>query len=921
MDDKELFPDLSVDEGPKLLVAGRPPLDLLRRLLQEKTETERMAQMGRARKVPDLPEDEADDFLRGADPSLRQKYEDRVWSINLKRFEAPEDLIDTLRQAAETTDSPRKEISWKQTREEASRLARSGGLSEDAVLAWTRAQGLNAAQLQLAGQMLMESAERVRDATAWMKAAKDSGTLTNADRVAYRQLLARHAAIMQTYSGMAEEAGRTLNILRSVNQGTKANLYAGQIDDVLSMMGGPETTDQLIDALSDMDNLQAVNRFVGRAYNVRTSDMIHELWLNGLLSGVRTHEVNFLGSGLATMFVNAENLLAGVIGDTRTTLTRLVRRASTDPDAASVRDMLPYLYGEMMGFLDGVRLFGKAFRRGESSLDPMTKFEPTTGDSPRALDQPAVTAENIYAKIGWPPPNSGLAKALDLWFEYSPVGGRLPTRLLVAEDDFWKAINYRAAIHAGAYRRARKLAAEAGMAGDAEYISKMTAKILDELPPELHEEALKAAREATFTGANQPGGIWGNLEAAARGLRHIPVLGRYIVPFARTPINIMRFVYQRSPLGLTDPEVLSMIKAGGRQADVAVARIALGSGLMVVGGLMASSGWLTGTGPGKDQMGLHQGLRRQGWQRRSIRIPAGAFGPNDPPQDQFIQIERTDPVGLFLTLAADTYDIMQWAPDQETAEEIAADVAIAVAESFSDKTYLRGVADFFDAWVSDPKRFMGHWKNRLAGSFVPTIISDVNRQYFDRTRRMVQGVLDAWCARLPGCSKDLPPQRDLWGYEITEENFSMWRPLQVSEFKDYPAAQIDMELVLNRINLQRPNPVWRGIDLREFERVEKDGRRRNAYERFLELAGHVVKDERGLTLVESLTELVNSEVYRELLTPGPDGTRADEIRAEVIYYRELAREQLLTEFPELARVVAEAEKELDQAKGLPDLQF
>jgi hypothetical protein len=61
---------------------------------------------------------------------------------------------------------------------------------------------------------------------------------------------------------------------------------------------------------------------------------------------------------------------------------------------------------------------------------------------------------------------------------------------------------------------------------------------------------------------------------------------------------------------------------------------------------------------------------------------------------------------------------------------------------------------------------------------------------------------------------------------------------------------------------------------------------------------------------------MDSAYYKEVLTPGPDGTRYDEVMTEITFFRELAREQLLVEFPELGMAVDERQRKLEKAKGI-----
>jgi hypothetical protein len=57
-------------------------------------------------------------------------------------------------------------------------------------------------------------------------------------------------------------------------------------------------------------------------------------------------------------------------------------------------------------------------------------------------------------------------------------------------------------------------------------------------------------------------------------------LAKIFVPFFKTPSNIVGAVSERSPLALMMPSFYKAIKAGGAEADTALAKIALGTSVM-----------------------------------------------------------------------------------------------------------------------------------------------------------------------------------------------------------------------------------------------------------------------------------------------------------------------------------------------------
>lgn len=901
-------------EDPAVVEAGFNPFRGLLRTTREmgKQNLDDLMKRG-ARQLVEEPFKEVDEALKRfkalpkkAKPTWRPKIKGgKGWTFNLDHLEGADDVLKIIKETSEMIDEPKKVISWADTEVAAHKLADYGGVDPKQVMNWARTQGVNAEQLELAKIMMMESAELVQDATDFIYTRKASGALTDADMLGYMQIVNRHFGIQKSVSGMKSEAGRTLNIMKRLT-GAQGITYNGQVRDLLNVLGGDDHVRTLIDMLADADTTDALNKMTAQMSNVGWKDMAYEIWINGLLSGARTQEVNFFGSGLATLVGNIDQVMAGGIGDMRGLATYMVGRGHVHH--ANIKDMLPYMYGELKGTIDGLRIAARSMRTGTSAFDPSVKMEARVKGGFNPAQQPAVTVENLARLTGRPIPQGTLAKAADYFFDLSPVGGRLPTRFLVSADDYWKAINYRAHLHVEAYRMARAEALEQGIKDQAEYIGRRAPELISDMPQELHHTALQAARVATFTD-DPTGPLWGGLMGLAQGVRSIPVFGKMVVPFARTPVDLAKWATHHTPAALVDSQVLAAIRAGGPQADVALGKIATGSTIGIIAGLMYSSGFITGAGP-TEKRGLSAAERRLGIQKRSLRVPKGYYGNE---KDEFYDISRTDPVGMLLTIVADTLDVMAWSDDEATLDEIAGSISIAIAENFTSKTYLTGVADFFEAWVSDPKRFMGQWVEKLSGSMVPTLVADVNKHFFDKTQREVDGILNSWRSRIPGLSKSLPPRRNLWGYEITRDHFNMFNPFQYSEFAEKSHTDLDVEIYMNRWNITKPSPNWAGLDLRQFESADGS---RNAYDRYVELQGHIFEDERGMTLEESLLDLVRSDYYRKELTPGPDGTQKIDFMSEIIWFREQARLQLLQEFPDLGLAAEEKQRKQDKARGL-----
>jgi hypothetical protein len=94
-----------------------------------------------------------------------------------------------------------------------------------------------------------------------------------------------------------------------------------------------------------------------------------------------------------------------------------------------------------------------------------------------------------------------------------------------------------------------------------------------------------------------------------------------------------------------------------------------------------------------------------------------------------------------------------------------------VAQNVTSKTYLSGLAEFFDVMSSvsaDPENNNTRaqaWIERLAGTVVPSGVAQLERT-LDPGLSATNGIIEKIKSRLPGYSDDLPPRRNIFGEPI-----------------------------------------------------------------------------------------------------------------------------------------------------------
>jgi len=384
---------------------------------------------------------------------------------------------------------------------------------------------------------------------------------------------------------------------------------------------------------------------------------------------------------------------------------------------------------------------------------------------------------------------------------------------------------------------------------------------------------------------------------------------KVLLPFVRTPANILRYTFERTPLAPLMSQVRADIAAGGARADLAYARMTTGSMLMLTAADMAMSGNITGGGPSDPRE--KAALMRTGWQPYSVKIG-----------DRWYAYNRLDPIGSLLGMSSDLVEVLINSDTDDPnydAEEASIAIVAAVGANVMNKTYLSGLADFFEA-MGDPQRRAEGFVQRFAGSLVPAGVAEVARQV-DPYNREVYSMLDAMKRRTPGLSEELPPRRDIWGRPIEFKSgigwaYDVFSPIYSKKIKPEP---IDTEMLRLEAPVGTPSRkvVFDGISV-DLERYP------GVYSRYLELAGNELKHPAwGMGAKDFLNAVVTgkhpmSQIY-QIRSDGPDGGKAAMIAKTVSEYRAMAREQLLREYPALRDEVKERKRERQQLK-LPVMQ-
>ena len=668
------------------------------------------------------------------------------------------------------------------------------------------------------------------------------------------------------------------NIKNTVNEW---RTFGGKVED-------------FIEQLARADDANATQKVIAWATKNKTWNIANEVWINALLSNPTTHIVN-----MSSNFVNTflKPLEAGV-----GSLIRLENAKKYAKIRAEGANAITTLAG-LTKYLDDVVNYTRlSFKRSDGII---------AGSGATKLDNPT---QNLKGKVG--------------------TFVNTPTRFLNAEDEFFKQINYRARMYSIAVQKA--------LADNASKTKKVgsnlkTKKPITEFEAKVEQyfregfdetgtiginpDALKYAQEATFT--QELFGVFDKIQNIANNYPYV----RQIIPFVKTPINLMMAIVDRTPLGFARKQFRDDFfgRSGNlyRTAQVR-GQIATGFALITYANYLASTGQITGStslpsdAPIKSK-GLKDLNRSLGFQPYSLRTFNEETG-----KYEYYAFGRLDPFGAFLGLVADFHTFNNKLTQDELArvgnsmlltlyrqgEDVSGQLGTgtqlanyakagwsAFTRNVFSKTYLKGLTESLQVLTSDDPDRYGRLINAKFGSFYPNIFSKlVNDPYYRDARTLLDEAKKR--TGLGYVQKKYDFRGNAYKIEGSDEQRlfnGVFNPFTYSEQKIDPVAE---EIIRLGVNVPNVSQFYNGaIDLTLFQ--NKKGT--NAYDRLNEILNEVTIGNK--TLDQQLNDLINSDLYKNNLSDPiivdenvkNNGGKVREIRKLITRYHKLAEVELLNE--------------------------
>jgi hypothetical protein len=132
-----------------------------------------------------------------------------------------------------------------------------------------------------------------------------TGNNSNINLLKFNRSVERFSNVLKKLSGGTAEAGRVLRILREVPKAEKITDKA--LKDMITRLGGDAKLERIAE---DMLSVTSPERYAKEALKSSTWDKLMEVRINGMLSGIPTLAINFIGNTTTTLMSQVEDLVA-----------------------------------------------------------------------------------------------------------------------------------------------------------------------------------------------------------------------------------------------------------------------------------------------------------------------------------------------------------------------------------------------------------------------------------------------------------------------------------------------------------------------------------------------------------------------------------------------------------------------------------
>jgi hypothetical protein len=710
-------------------------------------------------------------------------------------------------------------------------------------------------------------------------------------------------------------------------------------DEMKRLLADPKVDEGLKDLMGAMDNLLETSSKEGLLNKVSKVGLLRDLWdltyKNGLLSATGTHLTNLSSSVTFMASTLATRQLAGIAGS--------IKRGFGLQAEVEIGEAASALAAVTHTWRDALRLGWVALktgttremREGQDVLsDAGVKFEvqsgkfnakdygPPTGYFKKFITDPLGIEDETYYK--------GINS-------YATFVSLLGNRPIMAMDEVTKFLGYRAELYTQAYRaseQAKRQARLDGKSGDEieEIGLKAMSDIFVNTPKAIDEAATDFSHMLTFsrrlTGASK----------AIQDLAQESLIGRINLPFVKSPIWVTSESMQNSMIAPLSSQWRKDMAAGGATRELAMAKWAMGSGIMIGAGSYVADGRITGGGPANQN--LRAVYLASGWRPYSFVFSDGEWDQEfvaflgkmrmDPSIGQdgklYVPFRGLDPIAGSLAMVADAVEYARYEDDQDLVAQVVLGAVWGLYNYVGQQpwlTALSSVTGAFSSTIENPKAsFKAAIESILSGGatyaiegspagifssargavarIVDPAAKDVSADpNEDMITKAARQAINKYRSKTPGLSEDLPDRYDMFGdpeYRDDPSNpgLSSLSGIRYQESKQRTSDKIVISLGLP---IQKPKRIIDVGDVKVKITPEE-------YQYWLSRIGKVKIGDNNVQ--KAIVETANMPGFNAL----GKNEKQETIREVYREFVNLAKEDLLERFPAISIRAQEAEAKL-----------
>jgi tryptophan 2,3-dioxygenase len=582
---------------------------------------------------------------------------------------------------------------------------------------------------------------------------------------------------LQITEGMAEQYIEKIGDVK---------LPAANSDEFKAMLADPETNANLkalIQKYVQLEDEMSQDALIDSVSKVGlVGDLIDRTWKNGLLTASGTHLVNLTGNTtfLASTIVTRQ--LAGVIS--------AIKRGAGGQGEVEMGEAAAMVAGMVHSSRDALTLAAKAFRTG-TTREMRAGYDLTSDAGKRYEGQYQIFNAKDYGVE-----NETLVKGINGWANFVTLIGGRP---IMAMDEFFKTVGYRAELYAQAYRAQIKTRRQVlAKTKDANKAEAAGLKALEDALQNPSTEVTEAAKDFSHM-ITYSKKLEGNA-ALVQQLAENTLVGKITFPFVKSPIWMGSESLQHSALAPLSSQWRKDIAAGGAKRELAIAKFGMGATLMTGVGSLVADGRITGGGPGNTA--LRQQYLASGWRPYSFVFKKEEWDEDfidflkdkgldpsiGPSGALYVPYRGIEPIAGPMAMIADAVEFGRYEDDSDLTGQMIIGATFGLYNFIGQQpvmSALTSIAGSFTATIPNPKmafrnaidQVFKQGASYVGNGLVPfqSARGQVARS-LDPVRRDISGDpylptgvkgLDEFrnqtFANTPGLSKDLPAVYDYFG--------------------------------------------------------------------------------------------------------------------------------------------------------------